>query len=154
MITNRKQVLIIFGKWSLDMSLITSVPNGQLFKTRGKFINHYVCPEPGPGPEPFTFSCNRKSEQQVSLKRDFLHHTGTQKVPSVSPPSNSSGAFWQEILDQLQNASIWRTRSWLSRETWERMVVFEKQSKTRQYVGLGCVYFSSDLQCTEPWLCS
>ena len=121
-ITNRKQVLIIFGKWSLDMSLITSVPTGQLFKTRGKFINYYVCPEP------FTFSCNRKSEQQVSLKRDFLHHTGTQKIPSVSPPSNSSGAFWQEILDQLQNASKWRTRSWLSRETWERMVVFEKQS--------------------------
>ena len=88
-ITNRKQVLIIFGKWSLDMSLITSVPNGQLFKTHGKFINYYVCPDP------FTFSCNRKSEQQVSLKRDFLHHTGTQKIPSVSPPSNSSGKRFQ-----------------------------------------------------------
>ena len=88
-ITDRKQLLIIFGKWSLDMSLITSVPNGQLFKTHGKFINYYVCSDP------FTFSCNRKSEQQVSLKRDFLHHTGTQKIPSVSPPSNSSGKRFQ-----------------------------------------------------------
>ena len=49
----------------------------------------YICHDP------FTFSCNRKSEQQESLKRDFLHHTGTQKIPSVSPPSNSSGKRFQ-----------------------------------------------------------
>ena len=45
--------------------------------------------------DPFTFSCNRTSEQQESLKRDFLHRTGTQKIPSVSPPSNSSGKKFQ-----------------------------------------------------------
>ena len=45
--------------------------------------------------DPFTFSCNTKSEQQESLKRDFLHRTGTQKIPSVSPPSNSSGKKFQ-----------------------------------------------------------
>ena len=45
--------------------------------------------------DPFTFSCNTKSEQQESLKRDFLHRTGTQKIPSVSPPSNSSGKRFQ-----------------------------------------------------------
>ena len=57
----------------------------------------YICHDP------FTFSCNRKSEQQESLKRDFLHHTGSQKIPSVSPPSNSSG---KKISDQLQTSSI------------------------------------------------
>ena len=54
----------------------------------------YICHDP------FTFSCNRKSEQQESLKRDFLHHTGSQKNSLCLA---SVKFFWQEDFRSTAN---------------------------------------------------
>ena len=67
---------VIFGHVAHHFRIKFTLYNGQLFKTQ-------------------TLLLSGKSEQQESLERVFMHHTGTQKIPSVSHPSNSSGKRFQ-----------------------------------------------------------